>query len=111
MRVGVALQGSIVLRAVTIYRPETQTDNLKLTFANSSLFSDFLSLECHVCLSFVIKMRKMTKLRQKLHISWLIYRVFHRIHIVDGFYLQLKIIMVWNISQCTGVGVSKHLLW
>ena len=30
MRVGVALQGSIVLRAVTIYRPETQTDNLKL---------------------------------------------------------------------------------
>ena len=69
MRVGVALQGSIVLRAVTIYRPETQTDNLKLTLANSSLFSDFFSLECHVCLSFVIKMRKMTKLRQNLHIS------------------------------------------
>ena len=69
MRVGVALQGSIALRAVTIYRPETQTDKLKLTLANSSLFSDFFSLECHVCLSFVIKMRKMTKLRQKLHIS------------------------------------------
>ena len=69
MRVGVALQGSIVLRAVIIYRPETQTDNLKLTLANSSLFSDFFSLECHVCLSFVIKIRKMTKLRQNLHIS------------------------------------------
>ena len=41
MRVGVALQGSIVLRAVTIYRPETQTDNLKLTLANSSLFLTF----------------------------------------------------------------------
>ena len=42
---------------------------------------------------------------------WLIYSVFHRIHIVDGFYLQLKIIMVWNISQCTGADVSEHLLW
>ena len=41
MRVGVALRGSIALRAVTIYRPEIQTDNLKLTLANSSLFSDF----------------------------------------------------------------------
>ena len=69
MRVGVVLQGSIALRAVTIFRPETQKDKLKLTLANSSLFSDFFSLECHVCLSFVIKMRKMTKLRQKLHIS------------------------------------------
>ena len=42
---------------------------------------------------------------------WLIYSVFHRIHIVDGFYLQLKIIMVWNISQCSGADVSEHLLW
>ena len=33
MRVGAELQGSIALRAVTIYRPETQTDKLKfLTF-------------------------------------------------------------------------------
>ena len=69
MRVGVALRGSIALRAVTIYRPEIQTDNLKLTLANSSLFSDFFSLEFHVCLSFYIKMRTMTKLRQKLNIS------------------------------------------
>ena len=69
MRVGVALRGSIAVRAATIYRPETQTDKLKLTLANSSLFSDFFSLECHICLSFFIKMRKMTKLRQKLHIS------------------------------------------
>ena len=69
MRIGVELQGSMALRAVTIYRPETQTDKLKLTLANSSLFSDFFSLECHVCLSFFIKMTKMTKLRQNLHIS------------------------------------------
>ena len=33
----------IALRAVTIYRPETQTNKLKLTVANSSLLSDF----CH----------------------------------------------------------------
>ena len=59
MRVGVELQGSIALRAVTIYRPETQTDKLKFL-----TFFWLFSLECHVCLSFVIKMRKMTKLRQ-----------------------------------------------
>ena len=34
----------IVLRAVTIYRPETQTNKLKLTLANSSLLSDV----CHL---------------------------------------------------------------
>ena len=34
----------IVLRAVTIYRPDTQTNKLKLTLANSSLLSDF----CHL---------------------------------------------------------------
>ena len=34
---------AIVLRAVTIYRPETQTNKLKLTLATSSLLSDF----CH----------------------------------------------------------------
>ena len=56
--------------AVTIYRPETQTNKLKLTLANSSLLSDFRHFKkCHVCLSFVIKMRKMAKLRQKLQIS------------------------------------------
>ena len=44
----------IVLCPVTIYRPETQTNELKLTLANSSL----LSLKCNVCLSFVIKMKK-----------------------------------------------------
>ena len=54
-----------MLCTVTIYRPETQTNKLKLTLANSSL----LSLKCHVCLSFVIKMGKMTKLRQKLQMS------------------------------------------
>ena len=32
-------------------------------------FAGLLSLKCHVSLSFVIKMRKMTKLRQKLQIS------------------------------------------
>ena len=53
--------------AVTIYRPETQTKKLKLTLANSTLLSDFCHFKkCHVCLSFVIKMRKMAKLRQKL---------------------------------------------
>ena len=31
----------IALRAVTIYRPETQTNKLKLTLANSSPLSDF----------------------------------------------------------------------
>ena len=34
---------TIALRAVTIYRPETQTNKLKLTSANSSLLSGF----CH----------------------------------------------------------------
>ena len=34
---------TIALRTVTIYRPETQTNKLKLTSANSSLLSDF----CH----------------------------------------------------------------
>ena len=34
---------SVALRAVTIYRPETQTNKLKLTLANSSFLSDF----CH----------------------------------------------------------------
>ena len=38
----------IVLRAVTIYRPETQTNKLKLTLANSSL-SDF----CHLNVMFI----------------------------------------------------------
>ena len=33
----------IVPSAVTMYRPETQTNKLKLTLANSSLLSDF----CH----------------------------------------------------------------
>ena len=60
----------IALRAITINRPETQTNKLKLTLANSSLLSFFL-LKCHVCLSFVIKMRKMTKLRQKIA-NWLL---------------------------------------
>ena len=46
---------SIALSAVTIYRPETQTNKLKL------IFSEFLT--------FVIKMRKMAKLRQKLQIN------------------------------------------
>ena len=56
--------------AVTIYRPETQTNKLNLTLANSPLLSDFCHFKkCHVCLSFVIKMRKMAKLRQKLQIS------------------------------------------
>ena len=39
----------IVLRAVTIYRPETQTNKLKLILANSLLFSDF----CHSNVMFV----------------------------------------------------------
>ena len=34
---------SIALRAVTIYRSQTETNKLKLTLANSSLLSDF----CH----------------------------------------------------------------
>ena len=39
----------IVLRAVTIYRPETQTNKLKLALANSSLLSDF----CHLNVMFI----------------------------------------------------------
>ena len=39
----------IVLRAVTIYRPETQTNKLKLTLANSLLFFYF----CHPNVMFV----------------------------------------------------------
>ena len=57
------------LRAVTIYRPVTQKNKLKLTVANSSLLSEFCFLKRPVCLSFVIKMTQMTKLRQKLQIS------------------------------------------
>ena len=41
-----------MLRAVTIYRPETQTNKLKLTLRNSSL------LICHVCLSLSLKWEK-----------------------------------------------------
>ena len=45
-------KASIALREVTTYRPETQTNKLKLTLANASLET------------FVInKMRKMAKLR------------------------------------------------
>ena len=55
----------IALRAVTIYRPETYTNIREfLTFVW------LLSWKCHVCLSFVIKMRKMTKLRKKLQSSY-----------------------------------------
>ena len=41
-----------MLRTVTIYRPETQTNKLKLTLRNSSL------LICHVCLSLSLKWEK-----------------------------------------------------
>ena len=58
-----------MLCAVTIYRPGTQTNKLKLTLANSSRLSDF----CHEIVMFVcllsLKREKMTKLRQKLQIS------------------------------------------
>ena len=57
---------SIALRAVTIYRPETQTNKLKLIFSEFLTFVWLLSSKFHDCLSFVIKMRKMAKLRQKL---------------------------------------------
>ena len=43
------LYGLIALRAVIIYRPETQTNKLKLTLANSSLLSVF----CHYNVMFV----------------------------------------------------------
>ena len=43
---------SKVLRTVTIYRPETQTNKLKLTLRNS-----LLSI-CHVCLSLSLKWEK-----------------------------------------------------
>ena len=59
----------IVLHAVTIYRRGTQTYKLKLTLANFLSFVWLLSFKCHVYLSSVIKMRKMTKLGQKLQIS------------------------------------------
>ena len=59
------IRRTIALHAVANYRPETdkQTEIEFLTFVW------LLSLKCHVCLSFVIKMTKMTKLRQKLQIS------------------------------------------
>ena len=59
------IRRTIALRAVTNYRPETDKQT-KIEFV---AFVWLLSLKCHVCLSFVIKMRKMTKLRQKLQIS------------------------------------------
>ena len=59
----------IALRTVTIYRPGTQTNKLKLTLANFLSFVWLLSFKCYVYLSSVITMRKMTKLRQKLPIS------------------------------------------
>ena len=39
----------IVLRGVTFYRPETETNKLKLTLANTSLLSDF----CHLNVMFI----------------------------------------------------------
>ena len=66
----------IALRAVTIYRPETYTNIREfLTFVW------LLSWKCHVCLSFVIKMRKMTKLRKKLQSSY--FDVIRALGIVD----------------------------
>ena len=59
------IRRTIALRAVTNYRPETDKQT-KIEFV---AFLWLLLLKCHVCLSFVIKMRKMTKLRQKLQIS------------------------------------------
>ena len=60
---------SIALRAVTFYRPQTETDKLKLTLANSSLLSDFCDQNVmSVCL-LLFKRKIMTKLRQKLQIS------------------------------------------
>ena len=47
---------TIALRAVTNYRPETDKQ--------TETFVWLLSLKCHVCQSSVIKMKKMTKLRQ-----------------------------------------------
>ena len=47
------------MHAVSIYRLET--------------YLIFVILKCHVCLSFVIKMRKMTKLWQKLQ-NWSLQR-------------------------------------
>ena len=53
-----------MLRTLTIYRPETQSNKLKLTLANSSLVSDF-----------VIKMRKMTKLKLVTRMSFACYAI------------------------------------
>ena len=55
--------------SATINRPEPETNKMKLTLANSSLLFDFLSLKCYVCLSFVIKIRKMTKLRPQAAVA------------------------------------------
>ena len=49
------MRSKIVLHAVTIYRPLTQTNKLKFDFCHK--------MQC--------KMRKMTKLRQKLQVSHL----------------------------------------
>ena len=47
-----------------------QTNIIEINISEFLLtFAWLLSLKCHVCLSFVIKMRKMTKLRQKLQCS------------------------------------------
>ena len=56
---------------VRSYYLQTQNSD-KHTENNSSKFLTFvwlLSLKCHACLSIVIKIRKMTKLRQKLQIN------------------------------------------
>ena len=61
----------IVNSAACSYYLQTRNSD-KQTEINTSEFLTFvwlLSLKCHVCLSFVIKMWKMTKLRHKLQIS------------------------------------------
>ena len=51
------------------FSSETQTKQTEININEFLTFVWLLSLKCHVCLSFVIKMRKITKLRQKLQIS------------------------------------------
>ena len=66
-------EGSRTVRTLRVIGSRSyyfQTRNSdKKTEINISEFPTFHFKKCHVCLSFVIKLRKMAKLRQKLQIS------------------------------------------
>ena len=59
----------IALCTVTIHKTRNSDKQTEINISKFLIFVWLLSLKCKVCLSFVIKMRKMTKRRRKLQIS------------------------------------------